>query len=472
MKDLLFWILTLSLAACTPKTGQNTQTETPTPPAAPDPNLSACAKFTDLPASQADQAETNYVLYRDYLKAGDLTKAYEYWQKVYQTAPAADGKRSTVFTDGIRFYENLARGESDSTAKAEYIALVMQLYDEMDKCYPEGGAVYARKAFDLFYNYPGAATKEEMYGLFKKSVDIDGINTRYFVLNPFTALLADLHFEGVVSVEEAKKYEGIIRQVLAKGLAECEGADCEPWNIINEYAPARLEAFEAVEGFYDCEYYASKYFAEFQAAPADCEVIRTVYSRLKFGKCPETDARFAQVIEAANKNCVEEKSLAKGYQALREARYRDAIALFEEAAANEPSADKKGEIYLLIAKVYYAHLKNFGNARSYARKASSVRPNWGQPYMLIGRLYASSGPLCGPGRGWDSQIVTWPAIDMWQTAKRVDPSVASEANALINRYTAYMPSREDIFQRTHKEGDSFFVGCWIQETTTIRAAPY
>jgi hypothetical protein len=34
-----------------------------------------------------------------------------------------------------------------------------------------------------------------------------------------------------------------------------------------------------------------------------------------------------------------------------------------------------------------------------------------------------------------------------------------------------MPSVEDIFSRPGiNKGDSFFVGCWIQETTTIRAA--
>ena len=90
--------------------------------------------------------------------------------------------------------------------------------------------------------------------------------------------------------------------------------------------------------------------------------------------------------------------------------------------------------------------------------------------MLIGRLYASSGPLCGPGRGWDSQIVTWPAIDMWNKAKRVDANVAAEANKFINRYVKFMPTIEDVFQRGLKEGSSFRVGCWIDETTTIRVA--
>ena len=90
--------------------------------------------------------------------------------------------------------------------------------------------------------------------------------------------------------------------------------------------------------------------------------------------------------------------------------------------------------------------------------------------MLIGKLYASSGPLCGPGRGWDSQVVTWPAIDKFSYAKSIDPSVAEEANKLIRDYRRYMPSKEDIFQRRLSKGDVFKVPCWIQEKTIVRPA--
>ena len=120
---------------------------------------------------------------------------------------------------------------------------------------------------------------------------------------------------------------------------------------------------------------------------------------------------------------------------------------------------------------YAKMIKNFSKARNWARQSAQYDSSNGEPYILIGKLYASSGPLCGPGRGWDSQIVTWPAIDKWRQAKRIDASVAEEANRLIARYRLYMPSKEDIHQRILEEGSSFRVRCWIQETTTIRAAP-
>ena len=90
--------------------------------------------------------------------------------------------------------------------------------------------------------------------------------------------------------------------------------------------------------------------------------------------------------------------------------------------------------------------------------------------MLIGKLYASSGPLCGPGTGWDSQVVTWVAIDKFTEAKRRDPSVADEANKWIGRYSKYMPTKEDVFFRQLTAGQSYYVPCWIKETTTIRTS--
>jgi len=123
-----------------------------------------------------------------------------------------------------------------------------------------------------------------------------------------------------------------------------------------------------------------------------------------------------------------------------------------------------------VSKIYNAHLKNFSQARSYALKAAEVRPEWGEPYIVIGRLYASSGPRCGRGRGWDSQIVVWPAIDAWNKAKSIDPGVRDEANKWINRYAQFMPNKEDVFIRNLQVGESFYVGCWIQRSTRIRTS--
>ncbi len=480
MRAKTIWIgagLLLLTAACSPKTGTKIAAEPvkeepkPAAPAAEDLKLSPCTKFMDLGARSED-AVTNFVLYRDFLKAGDWDQAYDYWKQVFAVAPAADGRRNTIFADGIRFFEHFISQTTDSLQKEQYIDKIFELYDGIDSCYYDGGFATARKAFDLYYKYPQRSTKEETFRMFEDAIRLDSNSMRDFIINPFVALMVDLHEAEKVTNEQAKKYDEIVRKSLAKGLAECKGTECDRWKIVQEYAPLRLEYFETVKGFYDCTYYKNKYYKEFEENPDDCDVIRNVYSYLRWAGCADDDPKLLAVIRKGNELCVEREvgPAALAYECLRNADYRCAIDGFVKAASETTDPVQKGNHLLTAGKIYYTHLKNFSRSRQMFQQAAEARSGWGEPYLWIGRLYASSGPLCGPGRGWDSQVVVWPAVDKWEYAKRIDPSSAREANKWISQYEQYMPDRSEIFSRLLKEGDSFFVGCWIQERTTVRAA--
>jgi hypothetical protein len=482
MKNIIIFFLALfAFSACSPKTGQVTAEEKEIEPAeeqatsqAEDDDRTSCPTFQDSP--RKDYLLDQFVLYRDRIKANKFREAFGMWKEVYGEAPAADGKRTTVFRDGIKIYEHFYQQEQDAAQKREYAERAMEVYDKMAECYGEEAYVKGLKAFDLYYSFSGYASGKEIYHLFTQAIDAQDMETPVFVINPFTAVLVELIRDEEISMEEAGRYADKVRELIDYNKAEKTEAEYREagWDIVEGYAPVRLEELEGIEGFYDCDYYMGKYYPEFEANPDDCEVIKTVYGRLRWGKCdPEGEKVVALKKALVEKECIEipknaNSTVRDAYTALEEGRYKDAVRLFEQAAEETDKVDRKATFYFLISKIYYAHLKRFSSARTYALKAAEYRSNWGEPYILIGKLYASSGPLCGPGRGWDSQIVTWPAIDKWQYAKSIDPSVASEANSLINRYAEYMPSMEDIHQRTLKVGEKFYVGCWIQETTTIR----
>ncbi len=468
-------VLLLALLACSPKTNLPAP-----PPAAPQPatpsvdmsNLSPCPNWLSLP--NQDDISNEYIIYRDALKAGNYPRAFDGWKKVYAVAPAADGKRSTVLDDGIRIYTHFFNQEKDETKKKDYVQKVLDLYDQIGTCYPTGANVDAQKAFQYYYSFPGYATEDEIFALFKKALDQDGQKADYFILNPFTALLIQRFVDNKITLEETQKYAGLVRSILQEGLKNCKTpASCEPWNIINDYVPARLEDLEGVEGFYDCAYYKNKYFKDFQAAPTDCEAINTIYGRLRWAKCPDTDEALTAVRNARDQNCrvvveVKETTLGKAIDALNEGNYRQAIELLKLAIDETADHNRKAELSMTISKVYYGNLRNFPESRRWALQAAEYRPQWGEPYLTIGKLYASSGPLCGPGRGYESQQVVWPAIDKWNYAKSIDPAAASEANKLINQYLQYMPTKEDLHMRSIAEGETLRIGCWINETTKIR----
>lgn len=468
--SLLLLFLVLS---CTPKVVEEIVEVAPPPPPFRE-DLSPCGKFFE--SDNSDEAETAHVLYRDLIKLKNFEEAMPLWEKAMKMAPAADGLRDYHFMDGVKLYKWMYGKETDLDKKSAYIDKIFDLYDEASKCYPKKAAQYkGLKGFNLYFNYPHKASPTEIYQIFKEVADSEGTDMPYFIVNPFTATLVDLVLEKKISNEEAFKYQNLIKETISKGVADCEGKACESWKIIESYAPIRLEDLETIKGFYDCDYYKDKYYGEFLANPQDCDMITTVYSRLKWGGCTVEDTTLVALNAAYEEHCKTENPVATspaklGTDALRNGEYEKAIAYYEELLANETDVDKKATYTLRISKVYYVHLRKFSKSREYALKAAKLRPNWGEPYLVIGRLYASSGPLCGPGTGFDSQVVVWVALDMWNKAKSVDPAAAPEANKFIRRYSQYMPNKEDIFIRSLKEGGTFKVPCWIQRNTVIRAA--
>lgn len=439
-------------------------------------NLSPCPNWLTLP--NQDDISNEYIIYRDAIKTGNYSKAFEGWKKVYAVAPAADGKRSTVLDDGIRIYTKFFQDEKEEAKKKEYVNKVLDLYEQIGKCYPSGANVDAQKAFQYYYSFPGYATDDQIFSMFRKAIDKDGNKTDYFVLNPFTALLIQQFLDNKITIAETQKYASIVKQRVESGLKDCKNPkECEPWNIINDYVPARLADLEGVEGFYDCAYYKNKYFKDFLAGPSSCDTINTVFGRLRWAKCPDTDEGIIALKDARDKNCkkpvveIKQTTTSKAIDALNDGKYREAINLLTQAVSETDDKTRKADLYMHIANIYYGSLKNFPEARAAARQAAANRPNWGAPYLLIGNLYASSGPLCGPGRGFDSQRVVWAAIDKWSYAKSIDPTAASEANKQIGRYTQYMPEAGDLFMMSIPVGSSIKIPCWIQETTTVRAKP-
>lgn len=90
----------------------------------------------------------------------------------------------------------------------------------------------------------------------------------------------------------------------------------------------------------------------------------------------------------------------------------------------------------------------------------------GKAYKLIGDVYASERN-CG-SNDFEKKTVYWAAVDKYIKAKQVDPELTDAMDNLISTYSQYYPSKEDIFFYDLKVGDSYTVGCWINERTTVR----
>ncbi|MDR2938277.1 MAG: hypothetical protein LBU92_04990, partial [Prevotellaceae bacterium] len=69
---------------------------------------------------------------------------------------------------------------------------------------------------------------------------------------------------------------------------------------------------------------------------------------------------------------------------------------------------------------------------------------------------------------FEKRTVYWVAVDCYEKAKQVDPSLTETADKYIVVYKQYYPSKEDIFFYNFERGQAYTLNCWINEKTSIR----
>ena len=148
--------------------------------------------------------------------------------------------------------------------------------------------------------------------------------------------------------------------------------------------------------------------------------------------------------------------------------FDSAYVLYEKAIAVETDSSKKADMYYILASIK-AHNDDYPASRDFAKQAIAFKADMAKAYMLIGNLYLGSGKLCGPGIGFQSQIVLWPAFDYLRKAIELgDDEVKAEAQKMISSYTQYLPTKAEVTAKKLSVGGAYTVKCWINEETTVK----
>ncbi|MFK7905169.1 MAG: tetratricopeptide repeat protein [Chitinophagales bacterium] len=449
----------------------------------------------------ADSAETvkNYSLYREFFKQKAYDDALPYWKYVLENAPAA---RKTPYLDGEDMYTSMLEAQyttvcKDGTelegwkktsnckenggfqeykvadqAKADaYLDTIDQLYSKRIEHFGEEGYIYALRS-RLIKNYKPQEV-DTIYKLREKSIAIDAESSMYDIVyyqykdvvgkfkkkeidaDRFTELYDELYSIMEHNGENHEK-EKIAAQYIKYG------EKMESWRERYEEAMDTKRANAAT----DCPTVKEVWGAKYRENPNDMKMVKTVYSKLKRGRCT-SDPLFMELMlkmyELDPKGSLA-RYIAVQYQKKKD--YETAMSWYKKSLNTETDITKNAGTYLKLAKM--EQIKgNYSQARTYARDAAKMRAGWGAPYILIGNLYASSGKKVSDGLGGRS--VYWAAVDMYAKAKEIDPAVASDAQKKINKYAGAFPSKEDVFLKLNKSpGASFVVGGWIQQRTRIR----
>jgi tetratricopeptide (TPR) repeat protein len=408
----------------------------------------------------------NISLYREFFKQW---KASDYknetikdiigpWRWVFLNCPKGT---QNAYIDGVKIVSYLIESSQDLALKNKYIDTLMMVYDQRIQYFGKEGYVLGRKGVDLATYRP--EDTEKIYNDLKKSVELEGDNTAGPVLVYYMNSAVSMARSGKADSTIIFDTYDIATEIMDHNIKKNENNPEEKtnWQTIQGNIELILEPFAT------CTDLVTIYRKKFNENPNDLELLKKITVILDDKNCHNDPLYF----EATKRLYELEPSPSSAYMIgkmlLNEGKYAEAIDYLKEAEKlDDPKSLEKS--YLYIAQAYHS-LGNFPAARTYALKCADLNPENGEPYMIIGDLYAESAKDCGDN-DLTSRVAFWAAVDKYYKAKQVDPALAPEADKRIATYSMYFPAAATIFFYTFKEGDTYRVECWINEDTRIRAA--
>jgi len=422
-----------------------------------------------------DECKMNLSLFHESVKAKAYAEAMEPWKACLTNCPKAS---KHIYSDGLKIAKNLIANGDTSGAD-----LVNELYAKRIENFPSNlGKVYSDWAKFLMEN---GGSEELIFEKLNAAFEVDpaGMSVKnifkFFekVMEKYKDTNTQKVFDTMDSVLEAVdvKIAKMSKEHLKLQTKVTNGESLskkEQRRVDRKYFEKNLSGLGMIQGGLDgtvesiatCERLIPLYKKSYEANKTNIVWLKRTAKRLNNKGC-KNDPFFLELIEnwAAAEPSVEVlkylESLYRGQERVSEA---DALAarIFEMASPEEK------------ARFYYSQAQDlqkagkYGAARTKAREALSLDPNYGRAYMLIGQMYANSAKRI-TGDEIDKRMVYVPAVTKMRQAMNVDPSLSSSCNQYIKRYKSYYPDTKLLFTKNKKSGSSHKVGGWIGETVRV-----
>lgn len=395
----------------------------------------------------------DYKLYREGTGSeASVDNMINAWRWVFKHCPEAT---ENIYIDGVNIMELMIERAKTDAIKARLIDTLELMYDQRIRYFGKEGFVLGRKGVDIYTKDPGRY--EKAYKALKRSVELEKNNSNPAVLVYYFRIAVKMLRSDKISKAELVDAYDVVSSIIDYNLKQGSKASLEN---------AQRNVELTFEPFASCEDLISIYQAKFKAAPGDADILRRIISILDKKSCTDSELYFNVTVKLNEIEPSPESSYLIGKMFIRRGDQAKAVEYLEKGTKMTDQNDL-ADCYLLLANARF-HLKNYPPARSAALESARLRPDDGRPYLLIGDMYASSAESCGDNK-LTRKVAYWAAVDKYVKAKSVDSRLEKEANEKIATYSRYFPPVEDIFFYELSEGQEYTVGCWINETTTVRA---
>ncbi|HLO92497.1 MAG TPA: hypothetical protein VK172_15135 [Lentimicrobium sp.] len=396
-------------------------------------------------------------LYREFYKQKNYKDALPHWRWVFANCPIAS---QNTYIDGAKLIQSKIEETTDPSTKNKYIDTLMMVYDQRIQSFGREAYVLGRKGIDMVTYRPDKV--EDNYNTLKRAVELGGDNTESSTIAfYFQSVLAMVQQQKLDKSAVVETYD-VVSTIIDNNIAKSQD---NPKNL-GLWGNVKGSVEQAFEPFASCEDLISMYTKKFNQTSDDVNFLIKMTNMLDRKNCTDSDIFFLATEKLHQLQPGAKSAYLMGTMSMKKKQYAKATTYLNQAIELSDNNDDKIKALNVMAAINYEQ-HNYPQARSNANKILDINPNYGKAYIFIGDLYAASSSMCNED-DLSGKTVFWVAIDMYQKAKSVDPSVADEANGKIAQYSKYFPASTDLFFRDLHDGEPYTVGCWINQNTTIR----
>ena len=425
-------------------------------------SFSLQAQPADKYGGDKEACGRNYTIYYEMYKLGQYDAAIPFWQKTVSICPKFS---LGLWKSGEKMYQKRIDALDPSIEREGLIDSLLWIYDQRiihfgNDPRSSKGYVLGRKALSVL-KYK-KANSDQAYAFLGESLALEGAKSKSDIVLTYMQVSRHLFKDGMINAENVlQDYELCMSIIDAKLLDK-------PNDKLITRARQGIETHFTKSGAADCDALLSVYESKFSDNNTDKEWLKKVRRQLKTASCTDNDFFLNLTIAMFDIEPSGDAARDIARMFLQREDYGKAAIYLENALElNLPDEDKAKSWYEL-GYIQYNHFKNYSDARSSARNALAIRPNWGDPYLLIGKVYVDVRETVYDEE-FDQNTMFWAAVDQFAMAKKVDPEIAEKADELIQTYSRYFPSSETMFYYGLKDGQDYTIGSWINVKTKAKA---
>lgn len=410
-----------------------------------------------------DSAQTivNASIYSEFYKQKNFKDALPAWRYVFNNAPAF---QVNTYVRGEDIITNMYLQTKDPA----YLDTLMMVYDQWIKYsyinprFGEGYILGKKGASLMRLKQNDAHACKEAYGYLAKSFEMEGAKS-----HPITVQIMFFAAGDLLKKEQINRDEYINLYMKVSDYIEHALKNAKKPEAFKDMK-ANIDGLFFNSGVADCATLDRLLTEKYNANQEDLDNLKSISSLLRRYECVDLPlyATVAEKLYQLDPTADAAYSLAIMF--LKRQDYDKTENYLKEAIEKSDDNAAKADYYMRMAQLKLAK-KQYAAAKSAALESIKNNPNNGPAYILIGKAYAAYSNQYGED-AFDHASVFWAAVDKFNRAKQVDPSVADEVNKLVATYTPHFPNKDEAFFRSVTDGATVKIGDWINETTTARFA--